>query len=451
MSALQNIWILLTIENSELVNIFSLIFSTIEIYLYVLIVTALLNVKISRKKHLLFVVTLATIGILSSTFIPSPYYSFINFIFVFLFTALIFKLSFAKSAYTMLCFYCVSFFLSMIFLGIYSTIFHCPAKYFQNILFYKLISSASIYISLYMFYLICRKCFINITFLDKIKNHTILIINLFLGLITVLTQLFVASLYFNYLPIHLSLLSSGISLLYFLLSIFSLYRTNKLEITTKLLEEEKLYNKTLSTLHDNIRGFKHDFNNIIQAFGGYLSANNIDGLKTYYKDLLEDCQVNNNLSVLNPELINSPAIYSLLTDKYYKAERENVKINLEIFDDLSKLNIKIYELVRILGVLLDNAIEASSKSEEKVVTIIFRNNEKSNRHLIIIENTYINKDINIDKIFEKGYTSKTVEDKTSHGLGLWEVRKYMRKHENLNLYTTKNDTYFIQQFEIYNS
>ena len=240
-------------------------------------------------------------------------------------------------------------------------------------------------------------------------------------------------------------------LLYFAISMFSLIRTNKLEITTQSLEEQKLYNKTLSTLHDNIRGFKHDFNNIVQAIGGYVSTNNMDGLKTYYRDLLEDCQINNNLAVLNPELINNPAIYSILADKYYKSEELGIKLDLEIMSDLSNLNIKTYELTRILGILLDNAIEATSKCEKKLVCITFRKDLKTNRNLIIIKNTYINKNINIDRIFEKGYTSKKDdENNKNHGLGLWEVRKYLKKNANLDLYTTKNYEFFIQQFEIYN-
>ena len=81
----------------------------------------------------------------------------------------------------------------------------------------------------------------------------------------------------------------------------------------------------------------------------------------------------------------------------------------------------------------------------------FRNDKKHNKLLMIIQNTYINKDINIDKIFEKGYSSKHTKDSEhNHGLGLWEVRKYLKKNTNLDLYTTKNDQFFTQQFEIYN-
>lgn len=113
--------------------------------------------------------------------------------------------------------------------------------------------------------------------------------------------------------------------------------------------------------------------------------------------------------------------------------------------DLNTLKMKIYEFARILGILLDNAIEASSECDEKIINITFRNDTKNNRQLITIENTYKNKDIDMDKIFEKG-----VSEKENHtGLGLWEVRKLIKKNNNTNLFTSKTDKFFSQQLELY--
>ena len=113
--------------------------------------------------------------------------------------------------------------------------------------------------------------------------------------------------------------------------------------------------------------------------------------------------------------------------------------------DLNTLNMKIYEFARILGILLDNSIEASSECEEKVLNIVFRNDSKNHRNIISIENTYKDTEVNIDEIFNKGFSGK--ENHT--GLGLWEVRQILKKNNNVNLHTTKNDKYFIQQLEIY--
>lgn len=113
--------------------------------------------------------------------------------------------------------------------------------------------------------------------------------------------------------------------------------------------------------------------------------------------------------------------------------------------DLNTLKMKIYEFARILGILLDNAIEASSECDEKIINITFRNDTKNNRQLITIENTYNNKDIDMEKIFEKG-----VSEKENHtGLGLWEVRKILKKNTNANIFTSKTDKFFSQQLELY--
>ena len=153
----------------------------------------------------------------------------------------------------------------------------------------------------------------------------------------------------------------------------------------------------------------------------------------------------NNLYILNPKLINNPGVYSLLTTKYHEAEEKEIKITMSLLLDLNNLHMKIYEFTRILGILLDNAIDASSECDEKMINIIFRDDTKNHRQLVIIENTYKDKTINTEKIFEKGITGK--ENHT--GLGLWEVRKIITKSKNLDLYTTKNDKYFSQQLEIY--
>ena len=267
----------------------------------------------------------------------------------------------------------------------------------------------------------------------KRNNNLILLINFIVGILVIAVQSYILGVYSNILSIKIILSSILTLLIYFIISLYSLSRTTKLEITTEKLEEEKLYNQTLTLLYDNIRGFKHDFNNIVQGIGGYISTNNMAGLKEYYSEVLEDCQRVNNLSLLSPEIINNPAIYSLLTAKYHAALEAEIKMNLEIFMDLSTINMKIYELTKILGILIDNAIEASKQCEEKEITITIRKDNKKNKQLFIIENTYANKDVNINEIFEKGKTSKTTEDSKNHGLGLWEVRQIVKKNKNLDL------------------
>ncbi|MEI3395886.1 MAG: GHKL domain-containing protein [Clostridia bacterium] len=251
--------------------------------------------------------------------------------------------------------------------------------------------------------------------------------------------------YIDILPIQFTFFNFICLLIYFFLSFYSLAKIIKLVTTTQKLESVEEYNKTLHILHDSVRGFKHDFDNIVTTIGGYVKTNDMQGLKKYYSQLEEDCQKVNNLYLLNPDIINNPGIYNLLTTKYSESVEKDIKFNLTILLDLNNLHMKIYEFARILGILLDNAIEASSECDDKIINVIFRNDAKNNVNLIIIENTFKDKNVDLDNIFNKGISGK--ENHT--GLGLWEVRQILKKNNNLNLHTTKNDKYFTQQFEIY--
>ena len=455
MEILQTIWTALTSENKLIIDIQGIPLIFIEAYLYMLNFLTLLNIDSSRKTRTIFVISFSILTLLNNHFGIIPFNTFINALSIPILVFIIFKPGILKSILSEVVVYILVLLIGALLIALYSQLLGVSSYATVLIPIHKLCYSIIFYILLFIFYKLCKKykIIIPISKLEKFKfkNAYLLIINFIVGSIAIGIDALLLDKYIDLIPNTLVFSNLAVLLIYFGLSMYSLIRTNKLELTKQNLEEQKLYNKTLTTLHDNIRGFKHDFNNIVQAIGGYLSTDNIDGLKIYYKDLLEECQINNNLSVLNPELINNPAIYSLLADKYYKAEELDIKMNIEVLTDLSKLNIRTYELTRIFGILLDNAIEASSKCKNKVVNIIFRKDKNRNKDLIIIQNTYENNNINIDRIFEKGYTSKEDdENNKNHGLGLWEVRKYLKKNNNLDLYTTKNDEYFTQQFEIYN-
>jgi two-component system sensor histidine kinase AgrC len=277
----------------------------------------------------------------------------------------------------------------------------------------------------------------------KISISTSIIVNLLLGTLTMIIETYLFSVYVDVISLRLLIVMVLTTLIYFSTSMYSLIRTNILEKTEADLENEKLYNKTLTHLHDNIRGFKHDFDNIVQSIGGYITLNDMEGLTEYYKRLLEDCKMTNNLNLLNPETINNPSIYSLLTNKYYLATEKGINMTFSIFTDLSHINFSMYEFSRILGILLDNAIEAAEESDQKTVNIEFTSDNK--KQLFIISNSCKDTNISTTQIFEKGYSTKN----RNSGFGLWHVHKVLEKNTNLDLFTTIKDNIFSQQLAIY--
>ena len=434
-------------QNEGLVNIITIPLFFVENFLIMTLSISILNISISKKQKSIYVIILSIIGIFTNNFLGNPINIIINYFIMILMANIIFKISFLKS--------CISIFFSGIIFNIigafilnpYLNIFGIDANQLTNIPIYRIMYIFIIYTLIFILSILIKHRGFKINFIENIdnKNKLIIIANIVFGILTFIVQSVITFYYIDTLPIFITFLSALTLVAYFSLSIYSLTKFFTLIVTSQKLESAEEYNNTLHILHDNVRGFKHDFDNIVTTIGGYIRTNDMAGLKNYYLQLEDDCQRVNNLYLLNPEIVNNDGIYNLLTKKYYEADSKDIKVNITFLLDLSTLKMKIYEFARILGILLDNAIEASSECNEKIIDLTFRNDSKNSRQLIIIENTYKNKNIDTEKIFEKG-----VSEKENHtGLGLWEVRKIIKKTNNVNLYTNKSDKFFTQQLEIY--
>lgn len=235
-------------------------------------------------------------------------------------------------------------------------------------------------------------------------------------------------------------------ILFFYVMISNISKTREIRSASVYIDNLEGYNRNLTEMNDSIRGVKHDLNNIVQAINGYIMVNDFISLKKYFSRLLSECNYIQSIETLNPEVITNPAIYSLLLNKYNVATEKGIKLSIEIMFDLSEISDYSYDISRILGILLDNAIEASLETEEKKIDVKF--SSKNNIRYIVIENSYNSeKDIDTCKIFEKNFTTK--KENGNKGIGLWNVQKILKKNEMLELYTSKTSKYFEQSLRIY--
>lgn len=444
---LQTIWNSLTTENPAMITVISVPLTFIEVYISMLLFSALLSINITKKKAFIYVSIISMYIIISRLFISNPFNAFLNIVAFLLGNIIILKVNIFKALLSVLFPFITTIFVELIFSRVYYLILNTDYVLGMNIPIHRLLGTLFMYSIIYLLYLALK--YFNITLsriqiLNK-KHKILLILNIILGIVLIGTQLYILTFYTYTLPLFISILSIISILAYVTISFYSIFTVSKLESTTVNLEQMQQYNKTLEILQDNTRAFRHDFANILQGMVGFIDNNDIDGLKKYYSQLVEDIQYSNNLTTLSPKVVNNPAIYNVLASKYHKADSLGIKIHLEAFLDMNELHMKIYEFTRVLGILMDNAIEAANECENKIINVTFRKDSKRHMQLLIIENTYKNKDIDTDKIFEKGFSTKT----GNTGLGLWEIRQILKKNNNLNLYTTKNDTYFKQQFEIF--
>ena len=363
MEILQTIWTSLTTENEELINILLIPSHFIEAYISMLLFTIILNINASKKQKIIYVLIMSFSSILSRILIPSPFNTFFNVIFIFLLNIVIFKISILKGILSLILPFILAAILESIFAKLYYSIFNIDYILATKIPIHRLLITLIIYLIEFIICLLLKYYKLNFKKLDISSSHKkyLLMINTILGIILIATQIYIIYFYASVLPFYIILLNLIGLIAYIAFNLYTLFTVSKLETTSTNLEEAQLYNKTLEILQDNTRAFRHDFANILQGMVGYMDNNDMEGLKKYYSQLVEDIQHSNNLTTLSPKVVNNPAIYNVLATKYHKADSLGIKIHLEAFLDLNELHMKIYEFTRVLGILMDNAIEAASE------------------------------------------------------------------------------------------
>lgn len=450
MEPLHNLWNVLITEDENLMRYITIIMSVFETYVILKLFTSVLNISYTKKQRNIYFLCMFACVLISTFILPNELSVFFTMITLPIIVKFVFKASIPKSILSELVILLTTLIIESIYIKLCFYLFNISLDDCINIPIYRLPSMIIVYTTIYAIsklVLLIKFNFNAFEHLSK-KSKILLILNVFFILICIALQFYLLLFYNNALPIYITLISLVSLIIYACISFYSMTKSINLEITKKELEQTQLHNKTLELLYSNISAFKHDFSNILTALGGFVYTKNLDGLEKYYNKILDECHINNNLSTLNPKIINNPAVYNILATKYYKADELGITINLQFFINLDELKFDIYDFCRILGILLDNSIEAASKCEEKLIIIDIHDVKSQKYQVITIENTYSDKNIDINKISEKGYTSKT-EDKESHGIGLWQVSRILKKHNNAILETSKNDKFFKQELVIY--
>jgi len=279
--------------------------------------------------------------------------------------------------------------------------------------------------------------------INKRRTFSIIINGLLASIMIIPNMLFFINNTVITVPTEIIIFNAMSVLILLSLSIYNSINFGELEAKRQEVEFQKLYIQTLSDTIDGLRGFKHDFNNIIQVISGYLSLDDLSGLKKYFSQLQGDIRMINNMLPLNTFIKDNPAVYGLLLSKISYAEIKNIVFNVNISAKINTGSMKIYDFCKVLGILLDNALEAASESEKKYAELMITEKPDKTGLVIDITNSFAGH-VDIEKIYENGFSTKSDHS----GFGLWEVKKILSKHKNCCLKTTVADNIFMQHLEI---
>lgn len=203
------------------------------------------------------------------------------------------------------------------------------------------------------------------------------------------------------------------------------------------------YIQQVETMYDEIRSFRHDYHNVLISLRESLNTKDLNIIETNYDTILSkegitvpDAQF--SLAKLNN--IRTLPIKGVLSNKIFQAWQKKIQVQVEIEDIIENEAIDGFDYVRIVSILLDNAIEAAEKADSPWLSIVFLNQGYPKEIKLIIDNTCSREAILMDQITEKGYSTKGDE----RGLGLFNIRKLLEDHSNVFLQTESNENIFRQ-------
>lgn len=190
----------------------------------------------------------------------------------------------------------------------------------------------------------------------------------------------------------------------------------------------------------------HEYNNQLMVIKGYI--NKPERLSEYLDEVIGEHKTGQNYTVKQLGFLPDGGVKGLLYHKLSKMEDNNIKYYLYVDQNLKdkdteSFDLKTYrDLTKLLGVFLDNAIDAALKSEEKEIEVELK--DKDDCLLLTISNTY-DKNTDINKVGKSGFTTKGV----GHGFGLSIVKDIAKTNSEIETFSSKESDKFIQTAMIY--
>lgn len=230
-------------------------------------------------------------------------------------------------------------------------------------------------------------------------------------------------------------------------------------ITENKISEENIrmleqYIDVLEKNYQDVSDFSHEYINMIQELQICVDTKSLEGLgKLIDEKILPISYDMSRESVLLEKLsfIKIQEVKSAIYAKIIIAKSHKINFILDVPKDIEIINMKKIHIVKILGIIIDNAIESSKNTDEKLIIMGFYHgtagNYENKETVIVIRNSF-NKAPNLQRIFDYGYSTKGAS--MSRGFGLYEVKQIVDRYDDVLLKTSidKESDLFVLELSI---
>lgn len=423
----------------ELFSFFSIVFNS---YCVLALFNTINQKKFNYKKNLKFVLITSAITMINYFFMGThtPIYVLLCILTYFVFLTLLFHDGVILSIFSICLFYILGAISELFFYYIYVITMGFSIDLIQKSVVLTMGPLLFTYFLIFIFTFIIKNT----------KSFTILIHQAKYPIVFLLTgasPIAVIIAYFTFLKYFAEelnrevLLFISITSVMLFLTLFIIFAG----MYAKLLDQtfESKYNleyaNNVNALLTDLREFKHDFNNMLNGFKGCIMKGNIEDLRKYCEDF-ETSFVPADHNIYNLGRIQNPAVFGVFVHNLEQIKELHSDVNIMesvTFDTI----LDGASLCRVLGVILDNAIEAAGSSDEKRLIIdILADTEYTS---VIIKNSFHGK-LDLNNLH---HSSKD----EGRGTGLYSLEKILSKHKSIvHSFYIDDSNYFTQQLSIPN-
>lgn len=242
-----------------------------------------------------------------------------------------------------------------------------------------------------------------------------------------------------------------IQLIFFWILYFSINRREKQRIHNELVENRlsnlKEYTDHLEQEQRKLRKFKHDYQNMLLSLEENLRSSDSQDAKDYlqtFKQYSDNYISESGLWMFNDfDNVKTPYLKSILINKTSQATEQGIDVHFECRYDVDQIAMEPYDLVRIVGIAYDNAIEAVrnlDKSHRKINVMVYRT--KGQTEITIANPMQIAE--NLTHLKKEGVTTK----KGHSGFGLANIEEISANYSNVLVNYREVKGWFTIQFTI---
>lgn len=218
----------------------------------------------------------------------------------------------------------------------------------------------------------------------------------------------------------------------------------KMQAQQDIIVQQRLYEQDLEIIRREVRAFRHDYKNLLASLSEQAKEGELEKLRHTLSELDAGFdrrlgkKIQASTQIGNLQL---PEARSLLLSKLTIMREKGIDCHMEVLYPIVAVDMDVWDFVRCLGILMDNAMEAALNTQRPWVEIVLLAQER--QVFLRVSNPYTNV-IEPGKMWDDGWSTKG----TGRGLGLPGYQRILENYSNVSTGTSWENGVFVQEMTV---